>query len=229
MNELITISTFVLMCIAIASATKLGYKTLYIISTFIIIVSNITVGIEILIFNIPVSLGVIIYSLIYLITDIISEISNEKNEAYKFAIVNLLIQILFWIYMFLSINTEPVSGLNNHHAMHTLFNTSARITIAAIIASLGSFLDIWFYEYLLSKNRKKGERKVKYLWLRNILSTFIGQSFNTAIFFAIALYGIVDDLLMVILSAIVIKWIIALLDTPFLYLARNLNVKERNI
>lgn len=219
MNELVCISTFILLCLAVGSATKWGLKHLYIMSAFIILASNVTVGVQVDVFSVSISLGVIIYSIIYLVTDIVSEF-YERYEAYKLAVTNVLIQIAFWIYIFISVNVTPSGDTEAYMAMNSLFNATARITVAALVASLGAFVDIYFYEWMLKKSAVEGERYAPKMWLRNILSTCIGQSINTAIFFTIALYGVVSNLPSIIISAIVIKLAIAVFDTPFLYWAR---------
>jgi len=222
MNEIIALSTFVLLCFSVTYASKLGLKHLYVLSVFIIIASNITVAIQIDVFGVAISLGVIIYSIIYLVTDVVSEF-YEENEAYKLALTNVVIQVMLWIYVFLSINTIPSGGQEAYDAMESMFSTTARITTAALVASLGAFADIWFYEWLLKRSRRKNSGNASTgLWFRNVTSTFLGQSINTAIFFTIALYGLVPNLLSIILSAIAIKWAIAVLDTPFLYWAHKI-------
>lgn len=219
MNELLALSTFILLCLAVASAAKLGLKQLYVMSVFIILASNVTVGIQVDLFGVAVSLGVIIYSIIYLVTDIVSEF-HERYEAYKLAATNVLVQVAFWIYILLSINSTPSGGQEAYSALETLFSSTARITLAALVASLGAFIDIFFYEWMLKKAAVAETQYAPRMWLRNIMSTFIGQSVNTALFFTIALYGVVPNLTSIIISAIAIKWAIAVLDTPFLYWAR---------
>ena len=188
-------------------------------SAFIILASNVTVGIQVDVFGVSISLGVIIYSIIYLVTDIVSEF-HERYEAYKLAATNVVIQVAFWVYIFISIKSTPSGGQEAYGAMVSLFASTARITVAALIASLGAFIDIFFYEWMLKKAAIEGERYSPKMWLRNIISTFIGQSVNTALFFTIALYGTVPNLSSIIISAIAIKWAIAIFDTPFLYWAR---------
>lgn len=222
MNEVVVIATFTLLCLAVAVATRWGLKQLYILSAFIILASNVTVGIQIDVFGVAISLGVIIYSIVYLVTDVVSEFF-ERNEAYKLAATNVVVQVVFWIYVFMSIQTTPSGGQEAYDAMGSLFSSTARITIAALVASLGAFADIAVYEWMLRKAGREGDRYAPKMWLRNILSTFFGQSINTAIFFTIALYGVVPNLGSIILSAIFIKWAIALLDTPFLYWARRIH------
>ena len=222
MNELVAVSTFVLLCISIGIATWWGLKQLYVLSVFTILASNVTVGIQADLFGVSVSLGVIIYSIIYLVTDVVSEF-YKRNEAYKLALTNVLVQIGFFIYIFISTNVIPSGGQTAYDAMNALFSSTARITVAAIVASLGAFVDIYFYEWMLKKASIQGKRYAPKMWLRNILSTFFGQSVNTALFFTIALYGVVPNLISIIISAIAIKWAIAILDTPFLYWARMIH------
>lgn len=217
MNEFVALATFILLCFLAIYATRYGLKQLYALSVFIILASNVTVGIEAKMFGVSVSLGVIIYSIVYLITDIVSEF-YEKNEAYKLALTNLLIQVAFWLYIYISSNVQPSGGEEAYEAMVSLFGSgiTARITVAAFVASLGAFLDIFLYE-------KMKEQKWP-LWVRNLLSTGIGQSLNTALFFTIALYGVLPNLLSVILTAIAIKLAIAILDTPFIYWAKGIHL-----
>lgn len=215
MNEVVAISTFAILCFLAVYATRFGLKQLYVLSVFIILASNVTVGIEATMFGVSVSLGVIIYSIIYLITDIVSEF-YEKNEAYKLAATNLAVQVAFWIYVFISINVQPSGGQPAYDAMVDLFGSTARITVAAFVASLGAFIDIYLYE----KMKDLGWP----LWVRNMLSTGIGQSLNTALFFTIALYGVIPNLVSVIMTAIIIKLAIAIADTPFIYWAKGVYV-----
>lgn len=222
MNEIVMISTFVFLCLGVAMATRWGLKQLYVMSIFIILASNVTVGIQVHVFGIPISLGVVIYSIIYLVTDIVSEFF-ERNEAYKLAATNVIVQLAFWLYIFISTKVSPSGGEEAYGAMLSLFSSTARITLAALVASLGAFIDIFIYEWVLKKYRKEGEKYAKKMWLRNCLSTFFGQSINTALFFTIALYGVVPNLLSIIISAIAIKWVIAICDTPFLYWAKKIH------
>ena len=60
------------------------------------------------------------------------------------------------------------------------------------------------------------------LAIRNSVSTVIGNWVNTVVFFIVAFYGILpnDVLLQIILSAIIAKLTVGILDTPFMFLAR---------
>lgn len=83
------------------------------------------------------------------------------------------------------------------------------------------FWDVYFFHWI--KDNWTGD---KHLWLRNNLSTFSSQVINSAIFITFV-FGI-DELLVLLSGSIVIKWIIALLDTPFVYMGKHLLLKKKN-
>lgn len=215
-NELILLLTFVLLGMLLLFLTKLGKTYIFIFSVSCIIISNITVAKQVSVFDYSMSLGVIIYSLVYLATDICSEYGS-KYDAYRLAISNLVAQIVFFTYIQMSIAVDPAALDSAGNLIEQLFATTPRITIAAIVAAIGAFVDIWIYEAFMRK-WKKGKLNVI---IRNNTSTFIGQAVNTIVFFFIAFYGVLDNLAQIIFTAIVAKWIIAILDSYFLILAER--------
>ena len=89
--------------------------------------------------------------------------------------------------------------------------TTWRIAAASLIAYIiAQNHDVWAYHFW--KKTFKG----KHLWLRNNLSTGVSQIIDSILFASIAFYGIAP-VIPIILSTIVVKFIIAALDTPFLY------------
>lgn len=221
MNELLALTCFLAAGIIIVICARFGKTFLYVISTLIIISTNATVGIQVDVFGWSLSWAVILYSMVYLITDILSEFF-EKNSAYKLAASNLSVQIIFWAYVLITTPVSPSFGNETYEAMMKLFSTTPRITIAAIAASGGAFLDIFIYEKI--KKMTKG----KHLWFRNNISTMVGQSVNTFLFFVIALYGVLPNIWEIILFAIAVKIMIAAFDTPILYFTRRFIVVAEN-
>ncbi|MBT7337536.1 queuosine precursor transporter, partial [Candidatus Peregrinibacteria bacterium] len=63
-------------------------------------------------------------------------------------------------------------------------------------------------------------------WLRNNGSTVISQFLDSIIFFGIAFYGVVPNIWSLILTGYVAKLIVALLDTPFIYLSYKILQKR---
>ena len=86
-----------------------------------------------------------------------------------------------------------------------------RITLASFIAYLISqHHDIWIFHFWKKKTNGK------HLWLRNNASTIVSQLIDSIIFVTIAFYGIFPIWNM-ILGMWIVKIIIALIDTPFIY------------
>lgn len=70
--------------------------------------------------------------------------------------------------------------------------------------------DVWAFNFW--KKKTKG----KHLWWRNNASTLVSQFLDSVIFVFIAFYGIFD-VVPLIIGNYVVKIIIALVDTPFMY------------
>ncbi len=95
----------------------------------------------------------------------------------------------------------------------TVLGQSARVVFASLFAYLISQA-----HDVVSFNFWKEKTKGKHKWIRNNLSTMTSQFIDTSIFITIAFYGLVPNLLLMIISQYVVKCIIALLDTPLFYL-----------
>ncbi len=115
----------------------------------------------------------------------------------------------------------------NQEGFAQTMGTTIRITIASLASFLVSqFHDIWSFHYW--KKRTKG----KHLWLRNNLSTISSQLINTVVFYLIGFYGVFPIVELIVFTYLV-KIVIALVDTPFVYLAvwhlRKHGVGDKNI
>ncbi len=76
--------------------------------------------------------------------------------------------------------------------------------------------DVWVYD----KIRQKTGGKM--LWLRNNASTFTTQVGSTFTFFFFAFYGVNDAWVEIATVTIIFYWIIASLDTTFIYLSKRI-------
>ncbi len=116
---------------------------------------------------------------------------------------------------FVPLYTPGASDWANTH-LTSLFRFVPRLALASLCAYLVSqYHDVWLYHVLRAIT---GER---HLWLRNTLSTSISQFWDTLIFCSIAFVGVFPwpVLLQIYLSTWFIKLLVAILDTPFIYLA----------
>ena len=234
MNESMAIVSFLGLVLAVLVAARLGQASLRLLAAVYILLSNITVGMPVPVFGVEISWAIVIYSLVYFITDIVSE-HYGRRSAYQLALTNLLVQVLLWLYVWSSLLVEPSpDGQTAHETMRLLFGTSSRITVAALVAGIGPFLDIATFalirdrwdQWVARLDRVSGmarvaRNRVVAIVARNKLSTFAGQILNTIVFFSIAFVdtGVsARTLLSIIVSASLVKVVVALADIPFLVL-----------
>lgn len=167
------------------------------------------------------TLGNTLYGSVFLATDILTEKYGEKT-AKKSIWIGFFAQITMMITMTMAIWFTPIEGDIGSSAIETLFSLSWRIVLGSMTAYfLSQFLDIHLFSRI--KNRFPNQ-----LWLRNNVATIISQFFDSIIFTSIAFAFELPVNLMVeiMISAFFFKVIIALLDTPFLYIAAKIKPTE---
>lgn len=203
--------TFII-CIGVAIlAQKYGVEYAISLVAVLAVLANIFATKIIALGPLTVPAGVIVFSLIFFITDLISEKWGIK-QARKAVWSGFLANLIFIITLYLVISW-PAAAYAQEFA--DKFSQVLALTPRIIIASFLGYLisqhhDIWLFAWL--KKRTNG----KHLWLRNNFSTIISQLIDSVIFIIIAFYGIFP-VLPLILGQWAIKSLIALLDTPFLY------------
>lgn len=173
------------------------------------------------IFGFTISLGNISYGALFLTTDIISE-NYGKDSANNATNLSTIFMILFAILMYIFLQYKPCSSDFSQSAFETIFNFIPRITLGSLLAYYFSQrCDAYIYNYLKNKYKK--------VWISNNISTIISQILDTIIFVLIAFIGTTElnDIISLMITMIVLKWIIAILDTPFMLLATKIkNAKE---
>lgn len=201
-----------------------GKNGIYAIISMSIILANLQVMKIIDLFGFSVTLGNVLYGSIFLATDILSEFHGKK-EANKAVWIGFTIMIISTIYFQLTLLFKPnAEDFVNIHFIE-IFSFLPRIAVASLIAYLVSQLhDVWVFN--LIKEKTKG----KMLWLRNNFSTLLSQLIDTSIFCFIAFFGVfpIEIFWQIFISTYILKFIIGLLDTPFIYLAKFIN-KTKNI
>lgn len=167
--------------------------------------------------------GVLAYAITYLCTDVISEIWGKKRAAQSVLfgfISTVVIFLLIWVAKLLP--AQPEWQLNA--AFHDISAVIMRVTVAGLVAYLISqYHDVWMYHLL---KKLTGGR---FLWLRNTVSTSLSQFFDTVIFITLAFYGKMDTKILVsmVIGQFTVKVMLAILDTPFVYLIVGLMKKRR--
>jgi hypothetical protein len=227
-NELLWIALLAVSYIGILFAYRFfGKAGLYVWTAMAVILANIQVLKTVQLFGFVTALGNIIYGSTFLISDILNENHSEK-DAKKAVWIGFFILIATTIIMQLSLSFIPDESDFITPALQDIFGFLPRIAVASLTAYLISqHFDVWFY------NKIKRWTKEKHLWLRNNLSTMVSQLIDNVIFTWIAFIGLFElfgwqqvfdwpIILSIFLTTIVMKYIVAILDTPFLYLARKL-------
>ncbi|OEK09152.1 hypothetical protein A8C32_10490 [Flavivirga aquatica] len=163
-----------------------------------------------------ISVGILPYPITFLITDLISEIYGKKraNEVVIAGIFASLFSLLI-IYASNTVSATTWSPVDNN-MFSTVFGNTVLAVFASMMAYLfAQFVDIQIYHFW--KRLTKG----KHLWLRNNFSTFLSQFVDTfTVVGLLCLFDIIawDKFLGLLISGFLFKVLIALIDTPFLYL-----------
>ena len=165
-------------------------------------------------FNVPA--GIVVYSTTFLLTDILCE-KWGKSYAKKAVWAGFYGNLIFIISLYIAMYWQAAPFAQEIGGIFTqALKLSPRIALAGLIAYvISQNHDVW--SFLFWKRKTHG----KHLWLRNNLSTIVSQFIDSLIFVTIAFYGIYPVWQM-IFGLWVVKIIIAILDTPFIYLAVNL-------
>ena len=162
------------------------------------------------------SVGILPYPITFLITDLISEIygkiaANRVVTAGIFASF-FSMGILLIAHYVPAMESSPVDNAT----FTQVFSLSPLAVLASMIAYLlAQFVDIRIYHFW--KKLTNG----KMLWLRNNFSTFASQFLDTfSVVCLLSVFGVLpwDLFFGLVLSGFIFKVIVALLDTPLLYL-----------
>lgn len=225
MNELYWLVMLALNFLLIMLALRLwGKMGLYIWVPISVILANIQVTKNVMLFGMEATLGNIVYATGFLATDILSELYGKRESA-KAVAIGFFSLLAMTIIMQVALLFEPAASDIAHPSLSLVFGLMPRIALGSLIAYVISNLhDIWAFDYW---KRKKPGRNT--LWLRNNLSTFVSQLIDTLVFTLIAFLGVYPKsvLIQIIISTYLLKWVVAMLDTPFMYLARSWNEKQK--
>ncbi len=193
-----------------------GRTGLYVWVPIAAIIANMQVLKTIELFGITATLGNIVYAGSFLATDILSENYGKRDasKAVAFGFVGIVAVTLF---MSLAILFEPAPSDSAHPAMSEIFSLLPRITGASLAAYVVSQLhDVW--AYALWKKKYPSQR---FIWLRNNLSTAVSQLIDSVVFTLAAFWGVFSGtvLMEIVITTYVLKLIVAIADTPFVYIA----------
>jgi len=163
-----------------------------------------------------ISVGILPYPITFLITDLISEIYGKKRA--NDVVIAGIFASLFSLVIILIADVVPATSYSpvQDKMFHTVFGASAIAVFASMTAYLfAQFVDIQIYHFW--KRLTQG----KHLWLRNNFSTWFSQFIDTfSVLFLLCSFGIIDwsSFKGLLISGFLFKVLVALFDTPFLYI-----------
>jgi hypothetical protein len=156
---------------------------------------------------------VLIFSVTFLLTDIVNE-RFGLAETRRMIFIALASQIAVSFFTWLVLNLPSAPFYSGQAALETVLGQVPRIVFASWIAFLASEnLDAYLFSWF------KAKTKGHHLWARNALSSVPAMALDSAIFVSLAFYGVMP-VMPLIVGQIVIKWIVAIIDIPFMYVNR---------
>lgn len=190
---------------------KLG---LFVFAILSIMLANIQALKQVQLFGLNGSMGDISYIGVYLISDILSE-NYGKDTAKKIVWLGMFSVLTVTIIMYLSLKLIPSEYDQAQEALSNIFAIFPRLLLASLCAFFVSqSYDIFAYQFW----RKKFPA-YRYIWLRNGMSTMISQLMDNAIFTIIAFIGQFPFhyVVQIFMTSCVLRTIISIVDTPFIY------------
>ena len=189
------------------------FATLGIIYVTCLLLSNLIAGKMMALGSVTLPAAVILFPITYILGDVFTEVYGFKNTrtiiwtgfaCSAFAVVIYMITIAlphpdFW---------------GNQEAFATVLGTTPRVFIASLLGYLfGEFSN----SMILS--RLKVVTQGKKLWVRTILSTIVGEAFDTIIFITVSFWGTMDNnvLLQMMLFQYLFKVCYEVVFTPITY------------
>ena len=200
-NELIFIITVLIYLGSVLALYRLfGKNGLYAFAIFGTLLGNIAVCKCVDIFGVATTAG--------------NKRDAAKAVAYSFSVMVLWMLGTQLILMFTPNANDYISD-----SLRVVFGLVPRITIASLTGFLISQnLDVFLYHYIWGKTGSSGAK----LWLRNNGSTLTSQAVDTVIFTTLAFWGVypTNVFFSILATTYLFKAVVALLDTPFIYMAR---------
>ncbi|MCS7121892.1 MAG: queuosine precursor transporter [Archaeoglobaceae archaeon] len=222
-NELLGLTMLVVSFFGVTLAYRFfGLAGLFAWTSMAVIVANIQVMKTIEFMGLVTAMGNVAYSSTFLVTDIICE-NHGKKEARKAVFIGFFTMIMFTTTMQLCLLFTPHETDEMQPHLEAIFSFLPRITFASLTAYIISQIhDVWAFTFW------KKVTKGRHLWLRNNASTMVSQLIDNAVFTWIAFVGFGvfweqvfpwEIVVQIFVTSYLMKLAIALLDTPFVYLA----------
>lgn len=156
-------------------------------------------------------------ALIFPVTFLLTDIVNEKFgrlEVHRMIFITFITQVIITGFTYLILALPGAPFWTNQQALATVLGQVPRIIAASWAAFLLSEnLDAYIFDWFKKKTQGK------HLWMRNAFSSLPAMLVDSLVFTSIAFAGLLP-LWPLILGLTITKWIVGLIDIPFMYLNR---------
>ena len=217
-NELLWLGYLILNFSAVALAYRFwGKGGLLSVVPLSIVLANIQVGKMMTLFGFDgITMGNIAYGGIYLASDILTE---NEGKHYSRKVVSLgfaaMLFTTFIMQIVLKVKVSPDDTMQG--ALSAVFGFMTRLAISSVCGfAVSQSFDIWSYQFI-----RKFRPSYRDIWIRNNASTMISQILDNIVFSFLAFTGVYPfkTVIGIIFSTYLLKIVISLLDTPFVYIA----------
>jgi len=163
----------------------------------------------------------VFYASVFLSTDIVAELYDRhkaRQVVWHAAIGMLIVLLLIKLASGITLSEFDLSSgyLDTVSSVYTVF--AGLIVVCAFV--LEQSVDITNYE------RIKVWTQGKYLWVRNCFSTITTQLIDVLLVYSLFFYPVLGFMVWkLMLAAFIFKGCMALIDTPFIYLAKHVTRK----
>jgi hypothetical protein len=175
-------------------------------------------------FPAPLPAAIVIFPLSYIFGDILTEVygyRQARKVIWLGFLCNLIAVFAFWV-----AGRLPAYQPDIQTAYDRIFGSTPRILVASFLAYLvGEFAN----SFVLA--RMKIKTKGRFLWVRTIGSTLVGEGLDTSVFWILAFGGTISWALIggIILTHWLAKTGYEVVATPFTYMVVNFLKKKEGI
>ncbi|MCF7845646.1 MAG: queuosine precursor transporter [Candidatus Peribacteraceae bacterium] len=235
-NELLFCGFLIFVLVTTLLAFRLGRGYLFGLVMLEVGLMNIFVVKQFDLFGLAITGGNVLYGGIFLATDLLNEFYGKK-----FAQRAVWAGFGAGVFMLVTSSLTTAFQANDFDIAQASFEVIFSPTFRIVVASLVSYLifqtfDVWVYDLL--KRLTNG----RWLWLRNNLSTILSQTGDSIFFTAAGLLAVpffqsphfagfvpAEAFWQVVAFTLIIKVVIAILDTPIMYIAKKVKYEGLSI
>jgi uncharacterized integral membrane protein (TIGR00697 family) len=206
---------------------KYSYWFIVLVAIFVtcLITANIIAVKIINVFGLILPAAIIVFPVSYIVGDVLTEVYGYK-QARKVIWLGFFCNLIAVVAIWLGLILPAASFWDGEEAYSRILGYTPRLLLASFIAYLvGEFAN----SFILAK--MKIATQGRWLWMRTIGSTLVGQGFDSIVFITLAFLGIMP--LGALLITIVTQWLVKstyeAIATPLTYLIVGFLKKKEGV